>query len=276
MPDAKQQRAPEEPAVQPDARVEFMDLASHELRSPLTALSGTAQMLQRRLRQDPDRAADLADVNRMLYQIERLSNQLDVLLAATHLAEHRFELTPVECDAVAGLRRVTELFGNGNGKREIRFECAEERIVGEWDRKRIEELLTILLVNALKFSRQGEIVVRVAEVDSRMHVEVADRGCGVAPKDRHRIFERYQTGDTQSKASSGLGLFVARAIVRGHGGKIGLRANPGGGSVFWFDLPAILPARAETSGKRAATNEPAVITGGPAPFAVNSTLPANE
>jgi signal transduction histidine kinase len=276
MPDARKQGAPEEPAAQPDGRVEFMDLASHELRSPLTALSGTAQMLHRRLRQEPDRAADLADVSRMLYQIERLGNQLDVLLAATHLAEHRFELTPVKCDAVVGLRRVTELFSIGNGKREIRFECVAEHIVGEWDRKRIEELITILLVNAIKFSREGEIVVLVTEIEGRLHVEVADRGCGVAPKDRRRIFERFETSDPQDKASPGLGLYVARAIARGHGGRIGVRANPGGGSVFWFELPAIPPARTTASGKRTTAREPAAITGEPAPVAVPSALLANE
>ncbi|MFI5273426.1 MAG: sensor histidine kinase [Ktedonobacterales bacterium] len=224
-----------------DARVEFMDAASHELRSPLTALSGTAQLFHRRLRQQPERRADLADLDKMLYQIERLTNQVDVLLAASHLAQKRFEVIPMECDALAALRRVTTVFDAASRTRTIRLEAPpEHELVVEADHKRLEELLTILLVNALKFS-SGDITVRVTQNDATFRVEVADTGIGVPPQDRRRIFEPYVTGSNVDRNYPGLGLYVARAIARRHRGTIGVRAHPGGGSIFWFELPRTQP-----------------------------------
>lgn len=221
-----------------DARIEFMDLVSHGLRSPLTALSGTAQLLQRRLRGDPERAADAADLDKILYQAARLANQVDVLLAATHLAQQRFEIVPVECEAVAAMRRVTGAFAAAaNRGRTISFASDAAGMLIEADRKRLEELLTILLSNAVKFSARGDVAVCVTHSAQRLRVQVADHGIGVPATERRHIFEPYVRGSNNTTNSPGLGLYVARAIVKRHAGAIGVRANQGGGSVFWFALP---------------------------------------
>lgn len=220
-----------------DERVAFMDVASHEMRSPLTALSGTAQILQRRLRQDPERAADLSDLDKILYHAARLANQVDVFLAAAHLAQQRFETIPTACDAVAIARRVTDLFGAASRGRAITFDADAAEVPIIADRKRLEELLTILLSNAVKYSPRGDIAVRVTHTSRSLRVEVADRGIGVPPAERHRIFEPYVRSSNNAANSPGLGLYVAQAIVQRHRGKIGVRAHQGGGSVFWFELP---------------------------------------
>lgn len=220
-----------------DERVAFMDVASHEMRSPLTALSGTAQILQRRLRQDPERAADLADLDKILYHAARLANQVDIFLAAAHLAQQRFEIVPLECDAVAALRRVSDLFAAASRGRAITFETDAEELLIIADRKRLEELLTILLSNAVKYSPRGDIAVRLSHTARSLRVEVADRGIGVPTAERRRIFEPYIRASNNAANSPGLGLYVAQAIAERHDGKIGVRAHQGGGSVFWFVLP---------------------------------------
>lgn len=234
--------------VRNDDRIEFMDLASHELRSPLTALSGIAQLLQRRLRADPQRTADAADLDKILYHTARLANQVDVFLAATHLAQQRFEMTIAECDAVAAMRRVTEMFAAAASRgRAITFSSDTAGLFIHADRKRLDELLTILLSNALKFSTRGDVGVVVTHTLATMRVEVADRGIGVLAAECQRIFEPYVRGSNNATNSPGLGLYVARAIAERHGGTIGVRPNQGGGSIFWFELPTLADDVADAS-----------------------------
>ena len=220
-----------------DARAEFLDIAGHELRGPITALRGQIQLMQRKVRNQPDRSDDLADLYKMMYQIERLNNQVDVFLAATHIAQERFQLMRAPGDMVAPVRHVTDLFAAGVRDHAIRFESDQETIAGDWDRKRLEELTAILLTNAVKYGRSGDILVRVQRGKQGARVEVGDRGPGVAPADRRRIFRAYETGSNIENRGAGLGLYVAGEIVRGHNGRLGVRARRGGGSTFWFEMP---------------------------------------
>lgn len=220
-----------------DERIAFMDVASHEMRSPLTALNGTAQILQRRLRRDPARAADVADLDKILYHAARLANQVDVFLAATHLAQQRFEIVLGECDAVAIVRRVAALFAAASRGRAVTFEADADELLMVADHKRLDELITILLSNAVKFSPRGAISVRLTHTPQTARVEVADHGIGVPADQRECIFEPYVRASNNATNSPGLGLYVAHAIAARHGGTIGVRENAGGGSIAWFELP---------------------------------------
>lgn len=229
-----------------ERRIDFLDIASHELRTPLTVLRGQAQLMQRRLRKQPEREAESAEVAKMLYQIERMANQLDVFLAAAHIAQKRFQVNPTEIDLVVAVRRALEAPLAGATGHTIRFEAEPEQITGEFDRKRIEELIGILLSNALKFSRGGEVALLLeCRGERTARIEVHDTGSGVPPSERHRVFGAYTTGSNAENAGAGLGLYVAREIVRRHHGKIGVRARRGGsGSVFWVELPLRQPVKA--------------------------------
>lgn len=235
-------------AAEPDEaerRIDFLDIASHELRTPLTVLRGQVQLMQRRLRKQPEREAESAEMAKMLYQIERMANQLDVFLAATHIAQHRFQVNPAPIDLVATVRRALEAPLAGATGHTIRFEAERETLPGEFDRKRINELVGILLSNALKFSRGGEVALLVSHKgEGTARIEVHDMGSGVPGSERHKIFDAYTTGSNAENAGAGLGLYVARGIVRRHHGKIGVRARPGGGSVFWVELPVRQPVKA--------------------------------
>ena len=217
-------------------RTNFADVAAHELRSPLAVLKGQLQMLQRRLRRQEDREEDRAEVHKMLYQVERLNHQLDVLLDASHIAQRRYQLRPAANDLVAITRRLVEIYKMGTQGHSFLFEAGQEALVGNWDRRRLEEIVLAFLANAVKFSPGGEVVARVERRGDRARIEVMDQGRGVPAAERRRIFRAYYVASNASDGGAGLGLYVAREAAKRQGGTIGVRARPGGGSVFWCEL----------------------------------------
>jgi signal transduction histidine kinase len=207
------------------------------LRAPLTALKGHAQFLQRRLAKQPDRADDAVELNKILYQVARLENELDVYLDAARLFNRRFQLQCDRTDLVALARRLVALHRGGSADDVLTFETHLTEAVGQWDPRRMTLALGILLNNASKYGLGKEVDVQLRGGDDIVRVEVLDRGVGVPSKARRSIFSAYVTGDNVENAGLGLGLFVAREIIRRHGGTIGARARAGGGSIFWFELP---------------------------------------
>jgi signal transduction histidine kinase len=229
------------PADETEQRDRLLDIAAHELRTPITSLKGHIQLLQRRLRNQPERESDLMELRKMIYQVERLNHHIDILLAVTHLSQDRFEVFPAAFDLTAEARRIVDLLNAGSSAPPIQLD-ADEEIVGAWDMRRIRETLLALLTNALKFGQDDGIVLRIRRKDDKVRVEVCDRGRGVPQEERQRIFEPYAIGSNMENAGAGLGLYVARESVKRHHGAIGVKSRPGGGSIFWFELPLTNPA----------------------------------
>ncbi|MGO8950602.1 MAG: sensor histidine kinase [Ktedonobacterales bacterium] len=224
-----------------DPRERFFDDASHELRIPITALKGQIQLMQRRLRKDPARQDDVADLDRMLYQVHRLNHQLDVLLASTQIRQKRYAILLAPCDIVAIARQLVAVYAAGTTSHTVRLESSVDELIGDWDRRRIEEALAVLLSNAVKYSPPGRILVLVTHLGDVAHVEVQDKGLGVPSRERSAIFHAYTTGSRSESAGIGLGLYVAREAIRRQHGRIGVRSGEGSGSSFWFDLPLKQP-----------------------------------
>lgn len=221
-----------------DARDEFLDIAGHELRTPITALKGHAQLLQRRLRKQGEREQELGELDKMMYQIERLNHQLDVFLAASHIARGKFAVLPAETDFATIIQRLLEVYRRGSTGRQFSVIAPEEPITGEWDRRRIEQAYAALLSNAIKFSPEStEIETRIARERDGVRLEVSDRGNGVPVAERRRIFEPYAHGGDAENTGPGLGLYITREAIRRQGGRLGVRSRRGGGSTFWFWLP---------------------------------------
>lgn len=234
-----------------DVRLEeFLDLAGHELRIPITALKGQLQLMQRRWRKQGASPEQLSDLDRMLYYTERLNSMLQVMLDAFHAAEGDLQLLPAEAEYDLG-DLIARLLTTGSASHAIHFPrpTDEPPIMGNWDRTRIETVVSILLANAIKYDPSGEITVTLTREGSQARIEVSDRGVGVPAKERARIFAPYTHGSNVENAGMGLGLYVAREIVRAHGGQIGVKPRKDGGSVFWFTLPL---ARIVTLSERAA------------------------
>lgn len=219
---------------------DFFDLAGHELRGPITAMKGQIQLLQRRLGKEESPEAALAD--KLLFQSERLTHTLQVFLDAAHVARGGIHLLPADTpyNLADLITRVIGVYSAGTAAgHSPRFEAGRERegIIGNWDRVRIETVLHALLGNALRYSEDGEVTVRLTRDGEMARIEVGDRGVGVPASERAAIFEAYTHGSNVENPGVGLGLPVARAIVTAHGGRIGVRSRRDGGSVFWFTLP---------------------------------------
>ncbi len=230
-------RSARQPGAGGSEIADFLDVAGHELRAPLTSLKGHAQILQRRLAKQPDRETDTAEVSKMLYQISRLEHELDVYLEAARLFDGRFELKVQQVDLADLVQRLVDLQSKGAADDVLRLESAEEELIGEWDWRRIQLALGVLLSNAAKYGLGRDAVLRLSATDGRVRVEVEDQGIGVPAGERRGIFGAYVTGGNVRNAGLGLGLYVAREIVKRHGGRIGMRGRPDGGSLFWFELP---------------------------------------
>jgi len=232
-------------------RDEFLSVASHELRTPVTALQLQLQLLNRvAQRAGESLPRFLADkVEALERQTRRITLLVNELLDVSRMRLGRLELKLEEMDlaevareALANLREELERSGSPIALR------ADRPAVGRWDRLRIEQVLTNLLVNAVKFGEGRPIAMAVDADEDRARLTVADQGIGIAPEHHERVFGRFERAvPAQHFGGLGLGLYIAREIVEAHGGSIRLASAPGSGSTFTVELPR-LPAAAQANG----------------------------
>lgn len=237
----------EQPLAEDDdnAFIRFLDLAGHDLRNPITVLKSQVQLLQRRLGREEQREDDLRDLNRMAYQIERLNVGLDTFLEAARIGQGRFYLMPDTCDLGAIVRRLAATYDGASRAHSIMFALPDEPIIANWDPTRLELAIAVLLTNALRYSPEGDVTITVTSESPVARVSVTDSGVGVPADEQTAIFEESVTGSNIENPGVGLGLYVAREIIRQHGGDIGVNSPADGGATFWFTLPlAGLPADA--------------------------------
>jgi PAS domain S-box-containing protein len=229
------QRARAEEAVR--MRDEFLSIASHELKTPLTALKIELASMQERI--DPADARVVKKLDRAARNANRLAALIESLLDVSRLASGRLTLRPERVD----LAEVTALLldsmkGSATSARcelELR---APDPVWGTWDRLRLEQIVMNLVSNALKYGAGNTVTVAVSSDDGDAILEVADRGPGIADVDVARIFERFErAASMRHYGGLGLGLYVSREIVRAHGGSIAVRNRAEGGACFTVRLP---------------------------------------
>jgi len=135
---------------------------------------------------------------------------------------------------------------NGDGGPTLTLRC-DAKVIGLWDKVRVEQIVTNLLSNAAKFSpAQAEVTLSAERCGTEVRVRVSDRGPGIPREFRERIFQRFAQADsstTRRQEGTGLGLSISKAIVERLGGRIGFRTAAGHGTTFFFDLPEWRPAR---------------------------------
>jgi len=221
-------------------RDDFLSVAGHELKTPLSALRLQIQMLGRMTR-DLAVSQDMAQrVARAERTSERLGALVDELLDAGRITSGRLRLEREELDLAQLTRDAVGRMADslGRGGCEVRL-IADEAAVGRWDRVRLEQVLGNLLSNAAKYGRGLPVEVRVetgARGDARLMVK--DRGIGIAPVDQSRIFERFERAVTDRQFTGlGLGLWISREIIDAHGGSIHVHSAPGEGATFTVELP---------------------------------------
>lgn len=223
---------------------EFLSAAAHDLRTPLTVVLGQAELLERRLRRNPDAPVDPAGVARIVREARRLSDLVTELLDAQRLDQGAAVLDLVPADLLATVDQVRDRYADGGVT--VVADGLPGPLIAAIDRPRIEQVLDNLAENALKYTPNGDPPeIHVTEANGVANVSVVDHGIGIPEAEHGRIFERFfRASNAQGITDTGLGLglFICRRIIEEHGGEIRFAPTPGGGTTFSFTLPLIAPA----------------------------------
>jgi PAS domain S-box-containing protein len=240
------------------ARDEFLSVASHELRTPLSALQLQIQTLLQPPRRSPQAVPSPEQIKVKLQvanrQIERLTRLIGELMDVSRITAGRLRLELEEIDLAAVVREVVLRLGEEASRAHTSVDMsAATRVVGMWDRIRMEQVVANLLTNAFKFGGGKPIEIRVEERESIGRLVVVDHGIGIAPGDVERIFQRYEQAiSSRAFGGLGLGLYIARQIIEAHGGTIRVESQPGAGSTFTIDLPKGATSREQGARSEAA------------------------
>jgi signal transduction histidine kinase/NO-binding membrane sensor protein with MHYT domain len=225
-------------------RDEFLSIASHELKTPLTPLQLTLHRLQRTVAAGASGAEALPTeqlervVSVAQRQTRRLARLVNELLDISRLRLGRLELQTEQVDLAEVVRDVVERL-----REEPAWATSEHTlhvegpVRGWWDRSRLEQVVNNLLSNALRYGQGKPVEVTVHTRDEAAWVVVRDRGIGIAPESLQRIFERFERAASRNFGGLGLGLYITRQIVEAHGGTISVESELGRGSTFTVKLP---------------------------------------
>ena len=216
---------------------EFISIASHELKTPVTSLKGFTHLLKRRLKDSGDEEC-LRFLARMDGQIDRLTSLVNDLLNITRMQQGQLEYRMEIFDLAELVQETVEnVQGTTQTHQLLLKETAEARVYG--DRDRIGQVLTNLLTNAIKYSRDADqVIVRITAQEEHVVVSVQDFGVGIIQKDQQKIFEQfYQVGeDTTTYPGLGIGLYISLNIIKRHQGRLWVQSCKGEGSTFSFQL----------------------------------------
>jgi PAS domain S-box-containing protein len=220
------------------ARDDFIAVAAHELRNPLNVLVLTLQLLHRVSRDVAGSAQVRELIEKSQIQLSRLSTLMDRLLDVTRIQGGSFELHRQKFDLTCLIREVIARIVEPAGVL-IRLDL-ETSIEGTWDRFRIDQAITNLISNAIKYGMQRPISIRARVSDGHTAiVSVRDEGVGISSEDLKRIFKRFERAAPTlgNHQGLGLGLWITKQIVEAHGGAIVADSAPGNGAVFTVMLP---------------------------------------
>jgi PAS domain S-box-containing protein len=224
-------------------RDEFLSLAAHELRTPLTGLNLQVQSLASIASLDPKA---MTRVRRIEATCSRLQGLIDVMLDVSRIATGRLDLNPTHGDLLAAVQEVIDRLAEHAAEAScvVTLDKRVDRASGEWDMPRMEQVITNVLQNAFKYAAGKPVVLRVDATSAGVTIAVEDGGPGVRAEDAGRIFERFERAASERNyPGMGLGLYIAREIVRAHGGTIGVENRAEGGARFTIHLPAATVAR---------------------------------
>ncbi len=219
---------------------EFINVAAHELRTPIQPILGLADILRTKLGDRKQEKEYLDVIIRNAKRLQRLSEDiLDITKIESKslgLKKELFNLSEVLLNAIADSNNqiVKE---NKDHHLRLQLVAPEEDIFMEADKGRINQVISNLLSNAIKFTGEGSIILTLEKKDNNQEilVSIQDTGTGIHPEILPRLFAKFAT---KSEIGTGLGLFISKSIVEAHGGKIWAENNPGGnGTTFTFSLP---------------------------------------
>jgi signal transduction histidine kinase len=226
-------------------RAAFLAAVSHELRSPLNAILGFADILATEV-DGPLTPGAREEVEQIRGSGAHLLELINDILEFSAIESGQLKLTRVQVDMMALAQEVVRESQGLLGGKPVRLELhGEAGVIADADQRRTRQILTNLVGNAIKFTSEGSVVVTIGRQGSYATVAVSDTGPGISPAERAVIFEEYkQAGEERARRrGTGLGLAIARRLVLMHGGTIHVESELGRGSTFkvllplWFDRP---------------------------------------
>lgn len=228
------------------ARDEFLSIASHELKTPLTSLKLQLHIFKKKSSRNDHSIYDKTQVDDMVNQtdrqIDRVNRLVDDMLDIARIRSGKlsikqevFDLCELTQDVLARMKN--QFREKHNSLPELQL-C--DSAVGNWDKLRIEQVLNNLFTNAIRYGEGKPIKVSVVSRKDRVLLSVTDQGIGIAEENKQKIFDRFERAVNASEVSGlGLGLFITKQIVAAHNGKIWVKSELGKGSTFFVELPTL-------------------------------------
>jgi signal transduction histidine kinase len=213
---------------------------AHEFRTPLTSLRMAVHILnEQAVGPLTEKQASLLSAARE--DCERLQSMVDDFLDLSRIESGRIEVHPLPTSAASLVKDAVEEHRAAADERQVRLDAIpplpEDKVLV--DRDLIRHVFSNLLANAIRHTPSGgSIQVSAQPANGCVRFAVADTGAGIQPEYREQIFERFFRVPGSTSGTAGLGLFIAREVVKGHAGEIGVESEPGKGSTFWFTIPA--------------------------------------
>ena len=228
---------------------EFLSIVSHELKTPLTPLKALAQLIRLRLRRhrEEGRALDLDSLDTNLRtierQVDRMAGLVNDLLEVSRAGQGRFELQPQEFDLVPVVRDVVQRHGElaaEDGRHQFAVDIPDSLVI-TGDTMRIEQALTNLVGNAVKYSPSGgEVRVALGSQDGTVSIAISDQGIGISPDELPNLARPFARGSRRARTFSGMGigLYLARLVAERHGGTLTLASEgEDKGTLVTIELP---------------------------------------
>lgn len=220
------------------AKSDFLNVASHELRGPMTIIKGYLTMLEAgSLGELPPKASSVLPL--LIAKSDEINWMLEQMLEAARLEEGRLELNKKRGDVVEITDRAIDGVKMLLRGHEVKVDEPAEPVEADVDPDRFQMVVRNLLSNAAKYSPAGsEIIVRIRRSDGMATVSVIDRGVGISPEDQVKLFTRFgRVQTTQHVQGTGLGLWLSREIARMHDGDLTVQSEVGSGSTFVLAVP---------------------------------------
>ncbi|HEX6288261.1 MAG TPA: PAS domain S-box protein [Herpetosiphonaceae bacterium] len=225
-------------------RDDFLSIAAHELKTPLTSLLGFTQMLLRRATQEPPYTLSRRDhqgLEIVAAQTRRLHDLIEDLLNIGRLRAGRLSVHRQVMDIVGFVRRIVADLEPMLERHALTLSCPDRALLIDGDPQRLEEVLQNLLQNALKYSPCGGCIhVEVLEQAGQVSIAVSDQGIGIPTAAQPRLFQPFYRAPTSAAANisgTGIGLYVVKEIATLHGGSVDVQSAEGQGSTFTVRLP---------------------------------------
>lgn len=213
---------------------EFIALASHELKTPLTSLKGYLQLLERL--NTSERTG--AFIQKTLNQVEKLNNLIEDLLDMTRLETGKLDFNLAPYDLKEVLEEIIYTYNYSSISHKIDHDLGVNPVMLHGDKHRIEQVITNLISNAIKYSPHADrIDLNLEDRENSVCVRVRDYGIGLSQADQKNLFERfYRASNSKGINGLGIGLYISRQIIERHNGSIGVNSRCGEGSEFYISL----------------------------------------